>query len=193
MNLHRWLAVGLAALAAGCTTPWAVESFAAPDTDLPGKKSFVWKGGEFNTPAAMEPELAAVVEPRVRQAVVDELLRKGFVESGDAAAADMLVSFQVSADAPLRTVGGAARRRAVAEQRADGGRHATPPASELPRERTVREGTVVVFVEDPASGRIVWRGLVNVRDARDLVARRASARSSTWRGSIAQEFPAQAH
>ena len=190
MNLHRWLAVGLAALAAGCTTPWAVESFAAPDTDLPGKKSFVWKGGAFNTPAAMEPELAAVVEPRVRQAVVDELLRKGFVESGDSAGADMLVSVQVSGT----------RRFVLSEEPRVGAPSANsvltasgmplPPASELPRETTVRDGTVVVFVEDPASGRIIWRGLVTSETR--VTSREAGIRTVVdMTRRIAQEFPAR--
>ena len=160
MNLHRWLVVGLVALSAGCATRWAVDSFAAPEADLPGKTSFAWKGGAFNTPAAMAPELAAIVEPRVRQAVVDGLLRKGFVETTDPARADMLVNVQVSGTS----------RFVLSEEPRIGAPSPTsvltasgmplPPASDLPRETTVRDGSVAVFVEDPATGRIIWRGLV---------------------------------
>lgn len=190
MNLHRWVAVGLVALAAGCATPWTVESFSAPESDLPGKKSFTWKGGAFNTPAAMDPELAAVVEPRVRQAVVDELLRKGFVEVSDPAAADMLVSVQVSGT----------RRFVLSEDPRVGAPSANsvltasgmplPPASELPRETTVRDGSVVVFVEDPTSRRIIWRGLVTTETR--VTSREAGIRMVVdMTRHIAQEFPAR--
>ncbi len=188
MNLHRWLVVGVATLAAGCVTPRTVESFAAPEADLPGKKSFVWKGGAFNTPAAMDPELAAVVEPRVRQAVADELQRRGFIEVNDPAGADMLVSVQVSGT----------RRFVLSEDTRIGAPSANsvltasgmplPPASELPRETTVRDGTVVVFVEDPASGRIIWRGLVTSESR--VTSREAGIRMVVEMArQIAREFP----
>jgi hypothetical protein len=182
--------VGLAALAAGCSTPWAVESFAAPEADLPSLKSFVWKGGAFNTPAAMPAEVAATVEPRVRQAVVDELLRKGFVEVTDAAGADMLVSVQVSGT----------RRFVLSEEPRVGAPLPAgvltpsgmplPPASELPREQTVREGSVVVFVEDPATGRIIWRGLVTAETR--VTSREAGTRMVVdMARRIAQDVPAR--
>ena len=188
MNLHRWFVLGVATLAASCATPRTVESFAAPEADLPGKKSFVWKGGAFNTPAAMEPELAAVVEPRVRQAVVNELQRKGFVEVTDPAGADMLVSVQVSGT----------RRFVLSEEPRVGAPSANsvltasgmplPPASDLPRETTVRDGTVVVFVEDPASGRIIWRGLV-ASESR-VTSREAGIRLVVEMAhQVAREFP----
>jgi Domain of unknown function (DUF4136) len=190
VNLYRWVAVGLAALAGGCATPWAVESFAAPEADLPGMKSFVWKGGAFNTPAAMPAEVAATVEPRVRQAVVDELLRKGFVEVTDPAGADMLVSVQVSGT----------RRFVLSEEPRVGAPSPAgvltasgmplPPASELPREQTVRDGSVVVFVEDPATGRIIWRGLVTAETR--VTSREAGTRMVVdMARRIAQDFPAR--
>ena len=35
-----------------------------------------------------------------------------------------------------------------------------PPASAVPREMRVRDGSVIVFIEDGASGRLIWRGMV---------------------------------
>jgi hypothetical protein len=35
-----------------------------------------------------------------------------------------------------------------------------PPASSVPREVQVREGAVVMFIDDGASGRLLWRGEV---------------------------------
>jgi hypothetical protein len=63
-----------------------------------------------------------------------------------------------------------------------------PPASDLPRETTVREGTVVVFVEDPASGRIIWRGLVTSESR--VTSREAGIRMVVEMArQIAREFP----
>jgi hypothetical protein len=36
-----------------------------------------------------------------------------------------------------------------------------PPLSSAPREQAMREGTVLVFVEDPASGKLLWRGMIS--------------------------------
>ena len=36
-----------------------------------------------------------------------------------------------------------------------------PPLSTMPREQNVRATTVIVFVEDPAGGRLLWRGVIN--------------------------------
>jgi hypothetical protein len=65
-----------------------------------------------------------------------------------------------------------------------------PPASDLPREQVMRDGTVLLFVEDRESGRLVWRGSVTAE----------TRVSSTEAGirlvvdmarQIAQEFPAR--
>jgi hypothetical protein len=190
LKLNRWLALGLAVIAAGCAAPLEIESFSAPEADLPGKKTFVWKGGAFNTPAAMPAEVAAVVEPRVRQAVVEELVRKGFVEVSERAAADMLVSVQVSGS----------RRFVLSEEARVGAPSPTsvltasgmplPPASDLPRETTVREGSVVLFVEDPATERIIWRGLTS--DESRVTSREAGIRKVVdMTRRVAREFPAR--
>ena len=35
-----------------------------------------------------------------------------------------------------------------------------PPASLLPREQRMRDGSVLVFIDDRATGRLIWRGSV---------------------------------
>ena len=89
-----------------------------------------------------------------------ELTRKGYTEVSTATGADMVVSFQVAGS----------QRFVVADERRIGAPSATtvlspgaiqpPPASAVPREMRVRDGSVLVFIEDGASGRLIWRGSV---------------------------------
>jgi hypothetical protein len=66
-----------------------------------------------------------------------------------------------------------------------------PPASSVPREVPVREGSVIVFLDDPKLGKLAWRGEV----AEQI---RASSPEQTARiiaqmaQQIAREVPARA-
>jgi hypothetical protein len=183
------LAVASVALLGACAVAPAVDTFVAPEVDFAARTSFAWKGGEFALSENTRPDVAESAAARIREAVVAELVRKGYVETADAAAADMLVSFQVSA----------MRRTVMPEPRVGAplpsevltvGGQPTPAASELPRERTVREGTVVLFVEDPASARVAWRGLVNVEGR--VSSNEAAIRQVTETARhIAAQFPAR--
>jgi hypothetical protein len=190
MIAARLLAVATLALAAGCVSPWTVEHFQAPEADVAGRSSFAWKGGEVVAPLAQEQGIPDEIESRVRTVVTEELLRKGYVESPDPARADMLVSFQITGSrhtvlADERRVGAPSPNQVLTP-----GGMPQPAASELPREQTIREGSVIVFVEDPASGRVVWRGSVSAEG-------RTSSDEATLRQitdivrHIVQEFPAR--
>ena len=155
-------AVAALVLFAACGgNPWVVDSFEAPEANVAARHSFVWRTGEVGAPLVKQPQTATDAQAQMRALIVDELLRKGYVETADAAAADMVVSFQVTG----------ARRFVPSDDRRIGAPSPnsvlTPggvpplPASEMPREKSVRDGTVVIFAEDPASGRLIWRGLVN--------------------------------
>lgn len=184
-------ALAVAALVAACaTSPWAVESYAAPETSVAGKRSFVWKAGEVGPPLVKQAHVATDVETRMRAAITQELQRKGFVETTDVAGADMAVSFQVTG----------ARRFVKADERRIGapspndvltpGGMPRPPASELPRERSVRDGIVVVFAEDPDSGSLLWRGLVSAEIRASSIDRTVNQVIDMAR-HITQEFPAR--
>lgn len=188
-TLH-WLACACLVVVAGCATQWDVDSFAAPEADLPGKATFAWKAGASSTPTVSQPEVAAAMEARVRGAVTTEFVRKGFTEVTDPQRADMLVSFQVAGT----------RRFVVSDERRIGAPSPNevltasgmpvPPASDLPREQSVREGSVILFVDDAASGRVVWRGLVEVETR--VTSNEAGIRMITdIARHIASEFPAR--
>jgi len=148
------------ALAAGCATHWDVDSFAAPEGNVAARSTFHWQGGEFGTPASIDPQVIASTGDLLRRTVAGELARKGYTEVDSAAAADMLVSFQVAGT----------QRFVIPDERRIGAPSATtvlrpgeiqpPPASVLPREHRVRDGSVLIFIDDRATGRLLWRGSV---------------------------------
>jgi hypothetical protein len=161
MTIKHSLALATLALLAACANTWTLDLFEAPEADVGSKRSFVWREGEIGAPLMSGPRQSTDMATRLRAVITSELLRKGYVETTDAADADMVVSYQATGT-----------RRLVEPERQRIGAPSpnellTPgsvpprPASELPPERTVREGTVVVFAEDPASARLLWRGLVN--------------------------------
>ncbi|MGL6222963.1 MAG: DUF4136 domain-containing protein, partial [Steroidobacteraceae bacterium] len=148
------------ALAAGCATHWDVDSFEAPEGNVATRSTFYWRGGEFGTPASIDPQVVASTSDLLRRTVGGELARKGYTEVDSAAAADMLVGFQVAGT----------QRFVIADDRRIGAPSATtvlrpgeiqpPPASVLPREHRVRDGSVLIFIDDRATGRLLWRGSV---------------------------------
>jgi len=190
MIIKHWLALATLALLAACANTWTLDLFEAPEADVGSKRSFLWREGELGAPLMSEPRDTTDTAARLRAVITGELLRKGYVETTDAADADMVVSFQATGT-----------RRLVEPERQRIGAPSpnellTPgsipprPASELPPERSVREGTVVVFAEDPASGRLMWRGLVN---AEIRVSSRAAAIDQVVDAArhIAESFPAR--
>jgi hypothetical protein len=183
---------GLAASAVlvACATQWEVESFAAPEVDVAAKRTFVWQPGELGIGTPVSRSVATSTEAGIRQAVSGELQRKGYAEVTDAAAADLRVTYQVAG----------IRRFVLAEDPRVGAPSPNevltpsevppPPASELPREQTIREGTVLVFVEEAKSGRLAWRGLVNAEE-RVTSAEAGQRMVIDMARHIAQEFPAR--
>jgi hypothetical protein len=184
------MAAAALALLAGCATTWTVDRFEAAEADVAGQRSFAWKPGDVGTPTEVPAAIIADTEARVREAVVDELLRKGYAESAQLADADLVVTYQVAGT----------RRFVLSEERRVGapspnelltpGGMPLPPASDLPREQVVRDGTVLLFVENRESGRLVWRGSITAET-------RVSSTEAGLRlvvdmaRQIAQEFPAR--
>ncbi len=160
MRAQRWIAAACLALAAACASTWPVDSYETPGADVAGKRSFAWAGGELGTVAAVDPKTAASTDQHIREVVVAGLVRKGYTEVADPKSADMLVSYQIVGTRKYVT---SQRPRFSAPLPDDVLLQSNPPppaASELPRERTVRDGSVIVFVDDPVADRLLWRGMV---------------------------------
>jgi hypothetical protein len=103
----------------------------------------------------------------------------------------MHVSYQVAGQrrfviADDRQVGASAATEAMTP-----GRAPVPPASsELPREQTVRDGTVIVFIDDPGTKKLIWRGLINA-ETRVATTEGAIEQASSMVRQIAKEIPAR--
>jgi hypothetical protein len=151
------------ALLGGCATPWDVDSYATPEGNLPARESFFWRGGEFGTPASIDAAVIDSATAQLRATITGELTRKGYREVDTAAAADMLVGFQVAGTqkfviADERRVGAPLPTQVLSPSEIQ-----PPPASMLPREQRVREGSVFVFIDDRSTGRLLWRGGVTAQ------------------------------
>lgn len=183
-----WMAV--AAMAAGCAVHWDVETYAVPGADVASRETWFWKGGDFAGASQIEPAAIAAAESHVRAAVTEELTRKGYREASSAEAADLVASYQVSG----------MRRFVVDETPRIGAPSPTtvlspsetqpPPASTVPREVSVREGSVILFLDDPRLGKLAWRGEVaeQIRAGSPEQAGRIIAQMAR---EIAKEVPAR--
>lgn len=154
------LLAGLAGAATGCAVHWDVNAYQAPGANVPALATFYWKGGDFASAAMPSLAITAATEARVRSSVVAELVRKGYREAPAAAGADFVVSYQVSAVTRILTderprIGAPSATTVLSP-----GEIQPPPASAVPRDISVRNGSVVMYVDDGPSGRLLWRGEV---------------------------------
>ena len=191
MHLQRLAVLACLGIVAACATTWDVDRFEAADANLAARRSFAWQGSEVATPTVVAPDLQREFAAQIRQAVITEFTAKGYVEVTDAAAADMLVSCQVAGSERFETSKDQRIGAPSPTQVLTPGNAPLPPASLPPREVSVREGSVIVFVEDPASGRLIWRGLVGeeMRVSSDKAGVHLVAEMARH---IAKEFPARA-
>jgi Domain of unknown function (DUF4136) len=190
MASYRWFAVCLLALAAGCASTWPVDSFEAPGADLAARRTFMWTGGELGTVVDVDPSVAAETDQHIRAAVVTGLTQKGYTEVSDEKSAQMLVSYQVVGTRKIIT----SKRPRFTAPLPDSvlmQSNAPPPAaSEMPREQTVRDGSVIVFVSDGATSQLLWRGMVTA-ETRASSNRSAIDTAAEMARDIVDTFPSR--
>ena len=163
MNLRVLsLNAAMLVLLAGCASPWTVDKFEAPEADIAGRTSFAWKSGDIATGAPVGENLSAEADSRLRGAIIEGLLGKGYVQSSGSGPADMLISYQLAGW----------QKFVIAEDRRIGaplptevlepGRANLPPASAtaVPEEQTLRQGSLIVYADDPVTGKLLWRGRI---------------------------------
>jgi hypothetical protein len=159
-RLFAVVALTVAALA-GCASPWTVDSFEAPEANVSTRSTYFIKGGDLGIPTGVDAGATASVDAAMRNTLKTDLARKGYTEVADAAAAQLLVSYQVAGTRKFvmeddRRVGAPSPTRVLSPSEMQ-----PPPLSSVPREQAMREGTVLVFVEDPATGMLLWRGMIS--------------------------------
>lgn len=147
--------------ASGCAIHWDVDSYASPEGNVASRQTYFWKGGDFAAARQIESEAVQAAERQVRTAVTEELARKGYREVASAEAADLTVSYQVSGmrryvDDSTPRIGAPSPNAVLSPSEIQ-----PPPASTVPREVTVREGSIIVFLDDAKLGKLAWRGEVS--------------------------------
>jgi len=191
MKNGTWLPALVLAALAGCASPWSVDSFEAPDAGLAARGTYFIKGGDLGTPISVEPGVMQRLDEALRATLRDEFGRKGYAEAPDAATAQLVVSYQVAGTrkfvmADDRRVGAPSPNSVLSPSSAQ-----PPPLSSVPREQTVREGTVIVFVDDPASGHLLWRGMISA-ETRTGSSDETIRTVTDMARHIVQEIPARA-
>ena len=172
MKHLRWLAIAAVTLIAGCVAQWTVDRYEAPEANLAARRTYFLKGGDLGSPTALDHDVASRLDAAMRSTITTELGRKGYVEAA-AATADLVVSYQIAGSRKFvtpdeRRIGAPDPNTVLSPSEVQ-----PAPLSTLPREQAIRDGSVIVFVDDPASGKLIWRGLVasetRVGSTEDLV------------------------
>jgi hypothetical protein len=190
MLSFRRLTMPLLALAAGCAATWTVDTFEDPGAQLTERPSFAWTGGEVGSVVTVRPALVSATDAQVRDAVVKVLLRKGYDLAADPKQAQMLVSYQV-AGARKYVTNEKPRFNAPSPNDVLMSSNPPPPAaSELPREQQITQGSVIVFVADPESGKLIWRGAIT-SETRTGSSKQAIEDVARMAADIAESFPAR--
>jgi hypothetical protein len=185
--LRRASAAALVAagLLAGCTGGPPVTTESAPGESVATRATFGWDESGISwpepAPAAVDAELGALVKDAVRE----QLVRRGYVEN--ATAPEFVVSFHATVRAMREEDFCTMRNRVLLS---DPGREIEVCRVQAGRlGRTYRQGTLIVFVVDRSRGVLLWQGVAedaarSVADARGVV-RQAVER-------MFRDFPARA-
>jgi hypothetical protein len=189
-NLRLLAGASILALA-GCASQWTVDRYEAPEANLAARHAYFLRAGELSAPVAPDPAVAARVEAAIRATITAELGRKGYAEVATAEAADLIVSYQIAGSRRFvipddRRIGAPSPNTVLSPSAIQ-----PPPLSTVPREQTIRDGSVIVFADDPATGKLIWRGLITsetrIGSTEDLV-----RLVENMTRSILAEFPARA-
>ncbi|MGI9245142.1 MAG: DUF4136 domain-containing protein [Steroidobacteraceae bacterium] len=187
---NGWILAAMLAAASGCAVHWDVDSYAAPEGDVASRQTYFWKGGDYATARQLEPEAVESADRQVRTAVTAELARKGYAEVPAATGADLVVSYQVTGtrrfvENEMPRVGAPSATTVLSPSEIQ-----PPPASSVPREVTVRDGSIILFLDDTRSGRLAWRGEVSSQ-VRAGSAQQMARIIAQMAREIAKEVPAR--
>lgn len=155
------LLLGLAV--AACAGPPRIDTETAPAADFSRRHTFAWQESQASyDPQPSTARDAEKVKAAIHEAVVSQLAQKGYSEA-NGHQPDFLVSFHLvltESQAPDLCV----RRHAIFEL---GVIADSADTYQICREeptlkrRTVRKGTLVVFVVDAASRTLLWQGVAD--------------------------------
>jgi hypothetical protein len=181
--------VAVLCIVTGCASTETIDEFEAPEADVAGRRGFAIKGGDFGIAVAPDPKLVEQADQRLRALIAEELLQKGYRQVGMQESADMVVSYQVAGHRQFvisdeRRIGAPSANQVLTP----GGASNVPVAGSVPKEQTVRHGSVIVFVEDPKTGKLIWRGAISTEE-RVTSTEAATRKVEAYTRQIVHEFP----
>lgn len=148
--------MGLALWVAGCATVMTGHSDLNRKFDFAGLRTFSWMN-PAGAPAAGSAEFSAMTMQRIREAIHDQLIAKGYTQADTRQAADFIVSFTVGTRDKLELDTYPMHYHGpwywYPYYWADSGVFA----------RTYTEGTLGIDIFDQKSGSPVWSGWVRKR------------------------------
>lgn len=152
--MRTLLAAAAATLVAGCaSTPPAPQTLREAQADFSGYKTFGWQAAPGNEGGGKP---ASIVDGYVRTAIANELKGKGYVEAPEGTAPDLTVAYEGGSAEKLKNnpfrigIG-------VGSYGSSGGGSVGMGS---PGVKSVKEGSLVVHVIDPARETEVWRGSI---------------------------------
>ena len=176
-------------LLAGCAaSTWDVDTYAAPGSNVASLGTFAWGGGELGSAAAIDPSVVQAADRRIRETIVADLQKKGYTLAADPATAQMVVSYQVVGSRVYVTSNEPRFNAPSPDSVLSASAPPLPAASELPPERRVTEGSVVVFFDDPATKRLIWRGSITA-ETRRAESKQAIATAAKMAYDILKSLP----
>ena len=176
-------------LLAGCAaSTWDVDTYAAPGSNVASLGTFAWGGGELGSAAAIDPSVVQAADRRIRETIVADLQKKGYTLAADPATAQMVVSYQVVGSRVYVTSNEPRFNAPSPDAVLSASAPPMPAASELPPERRVTEGSVVVFFDEPASKKLLWRGSITA-ETRSANSTQAIETASKMASDILKSFP----
>jgi len=145
----------------GCASAGKVSSVEIEGANLAARQNFAWQNPQLVQQGGdVTPELARQIDATIRQHAIEELVRKGYVQTSESLA-DFIVTYQI-----IVTDRSLVERRDPAAPSPSGSvgpgdpldilRDAGPPSG-IAYES---EGSVLVMATDNESGRILWRGSI---------------------------------
>lgn len=182
------IAATAAAVLTACSAPRRVDTEVAPAADFSSRRTFAWQESQASYDPQPDQSDVEAVKRTIRETVVEQLALKGFREV-QGAKPDFLVSFHLVVTTVMTEPELCVRRHMIFEYSVS-----TPALEEIEvcegrstlGARTLRQGTLVVFVVDPSTHNLLWQGAV----VGAAVSRRDNADS--LRGAVTRmlaEFP----
>jgi hypothetical protein len=152
-------ALGLAVFAAGCASQGRIDTETTPAADFSARHTFAWQESQASYDPKPKPQDVELVKAAIHEAVVTQLAQKGYSEASSRTP-DFLVSFHLvvtETAAPDLCV----QRQVIFDWPGRGDTYEICQRDTIQMNRTVRKGTLVVFVVDAATRSLLWQGIAD--------------------------------